>query len=111
MAEIANGADVNEEDEEGWTPLMYAAYNNEYSDVINMLLDKGADIDAKNNDEWTPLVAAASHGFFDIIEALLKAGADVNVKDNEGKTALDYAKENKNPEILKLLEGYLTGKK
>ena len=31
----------------------------------------------------------------EVIEALLKAGANARAKDKEGKTAVDYAKDNK----------------
>ena len=31
----------------------------------------------------------------EIVKLLLDFGADVNVRDNEGKSAVDYAKENK----------------
>ena len=41
---IENGADVNEKNALGWTPLGSAAYFG-YTDVVKLLIEKGADID------------------------------------------------------------------
>ena len=37
------------------------------------------------------------------VKMLLEAGADINAKDKDGKTALDYAKERKDKEIIDIL--------
>jgi ankyrin repeat protein len=51
---IANGADVNAEDEEGWTPFHLAAYWGG-KDIVELLIAAGADVNAKNNWIGTPL--------------------------------------------------------
>jgi len=38
-----------------------------------------------------------------MIKKYLSNGVDVNAKDKLGRTAKDYAKENTNPEIIKIL--------
>ena len=38
----------------------------------------------------------------DVITSIIKYGADTNAKDLKGKTVLDYAKRNPNPEVLEL---------
>lgn len=38
---------------------------------------------------------------------LLEYGADMTIRDNYGKTALDYAKENNDTEVIALLNSYI----
>ena len=40
---IKKGANVNAKDNDGWTPLILAAYFNKNPEVINLLIDAGAD--------------------------------------------------------------------
>ena len=44
---IDQGANINERDEIGWTPLMTAIYYNENPSVIKKILNYGVDINAK----------------------------------------------------------------
>jgi ankyrin repeat protein len=39
---LENGANVNESDNDGSTPLMFAAQHG-YNDIVRLLLEKGAD--------------------------------------------------------------------
>ena len=50
---LNGGADVNDKDSEGFTPLHWAA-GGEY-EVVKLLLDHGADVNAKTNGGKTPL--------------------------------------------------------
>jgi ankyrin repeat protein len=43
---LDKGANANEADEIGWTPLMAAAYRSKNMAMAKLLIDKGADIDA-----------------------------------------------------------------
>jgi len=43
QAMIREGVDVNNRDENGWTPLMYAAWYNQNPEVVKVLLEAGAD--------------------------------------------------------------------
>ena len=49
------------------------------------------------------ICAAKMHKNPEVVKILIKYKADVSVKDNFVKTALDYVRENKNPEIAELL--------
>jgi uncharacterized protein len=51
----------------------------------------------------TPLMSAAAKGKFDEVRSLLKAGTDVNDMDASGWTALIYASQVSNGEMVKLL--------
>jgi ankyrin repeat protein len=97
QAAIDRGANVNAQDELGWTPLMGAAGYNEDPDVIDTLVESGANIETRNKDGGTALmIAAERNGNPDVITVLLKAGANAKAKDSDGWTAFDYAQNNKN---------------
>ncbi|WP_194851485.1 ankyrin repeat domain-containing protein [Nonlabens antarcticus] len=53
----------------------------------------------------TPLMYAAKYGRKEMASALVAAGADVGFK-YKGRTAVDYAKKCKQPELVKLFEEY-----
>jgi len=89
---VTKGANVNDRDEQGWTPLMYAAQRNDNPKVIAALVKAGANIDDRTLDGFTPLMLAARDTRTpDVIVALLKAGADGTLTSDAGKTAFDYA--------------------
>jgi ankyrin repeat protein len=58
-AAIAQGADVNQYDRDGATPLMFAAACNPNPEAIGTLLQAGAKLDARNKDGVTALMYAA----------------------------------------------------
>ena len=51
----------------------------------------------------TALIDAAQAKLTSFVQQLLKAGADPRIKDKTGKTALQYAFENKDQEMIKIL--------
>jgi ankyrin repeat protein len=60
---LANGADVNFADEEGYSAL-HAAAENGYLDVVKLLVDKGADVQHKT--QYTALELAEMAGNDDV---------------------------------------------
>ncbi|UYV74259.1 hypothetical protein LAZ67_11002694, partial [Cordylochernes scorpioides] len=80
---IKLGADVNQKDLYGNTPL---ALSNESGEITKLLIHTGAIIDSKNNFGDTPLHRAAYALKPSIIQTLIEAGADVNLKNRSGKT-------------------------
>ena len=50
------------------------------------------------------LHSAALSGDVEIAEALVRAGADTSLRADDGKDALDFAREGKHPELVRLLE-------
>src|SRR5262245_30707515 len=113
---LRDGADVNQRDESGATPLMYATL---YADaatvrqliergarvndrntfgatalmwgaprpeVVKALLASGAEVNAQASNGWSPIVAAARYGQVESVRLLLAAGADT--KTQEVRTAL-----------------------
>ncbi|XP_017068167.1 ankyrin repeat domain-containing protein 49 [Drosophila eugracilis] len=74
---------VNSKDNDGYTPLHRAAYNN-FVDMAKLLLQHRADPNARTELGWTPLHSACKWNNADCVHLLLQFGADVNA-ESEGK--------------------------
>ena len=100
---------VNVKDENGRTPLHFAAWE-ENADFARFLLGHQAEVDVK--DKWgrTPLFIATYEEplVFDrvpTVSLLLENGADVNARDNSGDTPLHMAAMGET-EVVKVLIEY-----
>ena len=94
---ISRGANVNAENEKGWTPLHSVAAETTPTNrgdvaVVKLLVSAGANMNAKTNDGMTPLHMAANSGDIAVVKFLVSKGADVNAKTHGGTTPLDLAK-------------------
>ncbi|KAF3271856.1 hypothetical protein TWF128_000384 [Orbilia oligospora] len=79
---VAEGADIEAKDEEGGTPLLWAALNG-HKAVVRLLVDNGADLEAKDGiNERTPLCWAALNGHDAVVKLLIDEGADLGAKDH-----------------------------
>lgn len=114
---IQNGANVNQANAFGKTPLFYAIEFNRL-DIIKLLLDNGANVNQKyiNNNEKLALSAnigsntpyfitfcalehtsknvlmhVAAYGNVEILKLLISKGANFNAVDDLGFNALDFA--------------------
>lgn len=87
---IGAGADVNQPEPDGSTPLLWAAYHSDV-EMVKALLAAGADPDAANRFGMTPLMQASRYGDADVIRALLDGGASLDVEHPEGVTPLMMA--------------------
>lgn len=101
---LDRGADANVKQPEGYNPLILIAEAGGPEAAV-LFLDHGAKVDAARTGNITPLMTAAHNGNLEVARVLLKRGANRQLKSDDGKTALDYAKEQKHPELVKLLEG------
>lgn len=77
-------------DEDGYTALHRAAYNNRVA-ALRFLLDAGVDVHARTIEGWTPLHSAAYWGQAPAAGLLLQAGADINALTHGAQTPLHLA--------------------
>lgn len=109
---LERGADPNKADSVGSLPLVEAVVDSDANpNIVKMLLDKGADVnktETENGAHSLIFIAqnkeVSSDVRKEIVKMLLDKGADKSLKEKEGKTALDWAKEQKNLEIVDLLK-------
>lgn len=100
-------ADPNAQDIKGLTALMIAA-NNGNQDIVEELLEAGADPNLTLKDsKLSALMTAAKKGYLEIVQLLLAAGADPTAKSKDGKTAVQFAAEVNQKEVIKLILSYL----
>ena len=102
QAELDKGADVNKKDNDGMTPLNYAAVFGE-KEIVELLLANGADVNVKDKDGVTPLFDAVATVQKEIAKLLIINGADVNVADPFSMTPLHFAAVFGQKEITELL--------
>lgn len=77
-------------DEDGYTPLHRACYNN-HVDIAKILLRYGADVNARTEYEWTPLHSAVKWSNAECAALMLQHGADVNALSQGSQTPLHIA--------------------
>ncbi|MCL2793379.1 MAG: ankyrin repeat domain-containing protein [Spirochaetaceae bacterium] len=103
---IARGADVNETNFFGSTPLMHSFLNRD-NRVSKALIRAGADVNAVDSQGWSPLFYAVEirwDEIIDTLELLVKSGADLEFRISTGQTPLAFAAEkNRNYRVLETL--------
>ena len=100
----ASVTNVNVADEDGRTPLSWAAERGHQAVVELLLAKDGIDVNLKDNDDRTPLLWAAESGHQAVVELLLvRESIDINSKDNDGRTPLFWAAESDNQAVVELL--------
>ena len=107
---LENGANVNDQDDEGNTPLMIASERG-HQETVKLLIESGANMNAQDEYKRTALMRASEDGRSNVVTTLLKKGADVNAKDKWNKTALMKASLNEHDDIVKLIEDHVKEKK
>ena len=95
VARCLETEDPNVRNQNGRTPMHYAAQGLSPS-LVTTLAQAGAELNAPDDKGgWTPLHLAAWFSTTpSVVAALLAAGADAAAKDKAGKTPWDYAREN-----------------
>ncbi|WP_327194525.1 ankyrin repeat domain-containing protein [Novosphingobium beihaiensis] len=103
---IGKGANVNQGDDHGLTPLQLAI-NLGWRDGAEFLVEHGARTDVSNDAGETPLISAVHRHDTQLMKVLLEAGANPDVADNSGRSARDYAKlEGENNSLLTTIDTY-----
>lgn len=103
-----SGANLNVRDEEGYTPLTWAAQHGN-TRVAAYLIEHGANLNPLDRGGYTPLMWAAQEGHFSMVALLLERGANPFVRGPQGRTAFDLAGYGRDGRIRELLYKALSG--
>lgn len=98
-----NGADVNQKNNEGLTPLMISAHNAKRQEAMLQLLCLGVDVNVVDSTGKNAFMHAIMHENNPMMDILLKHGTNINARDNKFKTALMYCAKTGNREGLRVL--------
>jgi hypothetical protein len=100
---IQAGADINEYQDLEGTPF-YIAVVSGHDRIAMQLIERGINVNSQNNPySETPLMISAYNGKLDICKSLITNGADVNVVTNDGRSALAYAQQHGNADLVEML--------
>jgi len=99
---VKYGANVNAADNDGMTPLMFAAWTGDSKSVM-FLLRQGAAINAVDKCGYTSLMLACSESHGAIVHSLLLNHAKANMKNVFGDTAFVLAERTGDINTLKML--------
>ncbi|KAF9548557.1 hypothetical protein EC957_006111 [Mortierella hygrophila] len=97
--------DLEAQDEDGTTPLIYAACFG-HTEIAFMLLEAGALVDARDKFGWTALVWATNNKHENIVRLLLEQGASTSAQTAKGHTIVDFLRHdpNDNTKIVQIFQ-------
>lgn len=103
---LAEGASPSSPDDNGWTPLHFAAQGMR-ADLARLLLEAGAEVDATDSHGNTPLAKAVfnSKGQGDLILLLRAHGADPTRANRHGVSPLSLARTIANYDVAQFFSG------
>ncbi len=84
---LKHGADIEERNWHGQTPLFIAA-ENDAAEVAELLIKKGANVNSKDKEGKTALFFAVKESALKTTKLLIENGANVNARDKDGNTPL-----------------------
>ncbi|NLB20951.1 MAG: tetratricopeptide repeat protein [Clostridium sp.] len=84
---VESGADLEQKNENGQTPLFIAVKKNNL-ELASYLMEKGADLNARENTMLTPWLCAGANGFHKILKEALKYNPDIKSSNRFGGTVL-----------------------
>lgn len=87
---VAAGANINAQDDYGWSALRYAV-RGRCMEAAQILIELGADVNLPSKSGRTPLMSAAGNGLSSMIRLLIHHGADTQLTNKGGQTAYDIA--------------------
>ena len=82
---------MNQGDEEGRTPLMWASYRGDIA-IVEYLLNKGASVNQVDDQGWHALKWAVIRNNVDVVDFLLSEGAFVDSPEVHEITTLKILK-------------------
>ena len=92
---LTQGGQVDQENEEGWTPLQAACVCGQY-ECCKYLISRGVSIEANEYGEnnISPLIISSSRNHSEIVKLLVDSGADINYQGEDGWSAILSAAKN-----------------
>ncbi|MEU9731463.1 ankyrin repeat domain-containing protein [Streptomyces sp. NPDC048002] len=104
---LRSGADPEQPDSDGTTPLYLASVQGE-AELARLLLESGASPDTESQgpgSDGTPLCAAACWGHAETVRQLLTHGADPNLREDQGTgwSPLEWAENGPHPATADIL--------
>jgi ankyrin repeat protein len=100
---LDKGANVNAQNNKGWTALMFAVSMGDEDTMRVLLAAKRIDANLTDAEGKTVLMQAASENNLDSARILLAHKADADIADRAGETALTIAARRNYTEIIELL--------
>lgn len=92
-----NGIDLNHKNQDGQSPLIWAAANNSCEVLKFIIFDMQESpnfaslLDQSTTKLYTPVHYAAATGSLEALKILIENGANYNLENDKGKTPLDEA--------------------
>lgn len=99
---IELGANVNDKNDRGWTPLILAS-NSGHLNLIPLLVECGADINAVDNNGQCAAMYAVYRNNIDMVKLILKHGGDINMPNRCESNNLMIAIRYGNMDMVKYL--------
>ena len=103
---IAHLENKNPADNEGLTPLHFAASNG-HMNIVKYIAEHLEDKNPSTNDGWTPLHSAAYDGHLEIFKCIAEHLDDKNPATNDGWTPLHSAAQEGHLEVVKYIAEHL----
>jgi ankyrin repeat protein len=102
---VSRGANVNVQDEDGFTALRQAVGDN-HPDLVSLLIKSGAELDSRAHADGngTPLHTACAYGHTECTRVLVYHAANAGLKDDEGRIAADYARMYGHSELAEMID-------
>lgn len=88
---LASGADIHQQDEQGWTPLNWAAGKGDVA-LVESLLQHGADVFTVGRDQRTPYMIALAAARVEAARLLREAEAKAGGTQYPGQPPRQYCK-------------------
>uniref|UniRef100_A0A8D3DFJ7 Ankyrin repeat domain 52a n=1 Tax=Scophthalmus maximus TaxID=52904 RepID=A0A8D3DFJ7_SCOMX len=88
---VNHGANVNQPNRCGYTPLHLAAVSTNGALCLELLVNNGADVNQQSKEGKSPLHMAAIHGRFTRSQILIQNGGEIDCVDKYGNTPLHVA--------------------
>ncbi len=100
---IDNGANLDLQNNNGYTALLFAVFNRINNDISKYLIDHGANLNLQTRRGQTALIQTISGRNYEIAKYLIDHNPNLDLQDEDGNTALMKAILKKNNEIAKYL--------